>query len=496
LREHFSESFQKYGVAPERLIFAGKDFPTKEHFQAYNRVAIALDPWPYNGTTTTFDALWMGTPVITLRGDRHAARVGGTILEALGCPELIAESEEEYLEKAVVLATDPERLRHYHHRLRQQLQDSPLMQAETFAAAFSRCLETAWHDWSSTQLEIHQRLLREWGIQMGLPQPTATCEQLAVNPQLQEILRATVARQAEARPYLKVGQAYFNEGNYPKARAAFALALSLEPDNPIIRFTLAIALQNQQRQDEALLHHLQAFSADPGLTGAAVNAGRLLMEQKAYQQAQEILLKAARQAPNDADLNFQLASAYYHLGHAKKAYQALVRCLKLNPRQAGLWNNLGHLMHETGKPDEAIDCFRRALEVDPELDEAHTNLLWNLAQICVWEELKERQQAAGRIAPLLSLILFADPHRNLQDAQKACARNYREREIMLQPPSPDVSANEPVRIGYLSCDFRDHPVAHNLVNLFRLHDRERFHVTVYSCGEDHRRHFRRLRRRY
>jgi predicted O-linked N-acetylglucosamine transferase (SPINDLY family) len=62
---------------------------------------------------------------------------------------------------------------------------------------------------------------------------------------------------------------------------------------------------------------------------------------------------------------------------------------------------------------------------------------------------------------------------------------------MLQPPSPDVTANEPVRIGYLSCDFRDHPVAHNLVNLFRLHDRERFHVTAYSCGEDDGSHYRR-----
>ena len=64
----------------------------------YHRVDIALDPFPYNGTTTTCEALWMGVPVVTLRGGRHAGRVGASLLSQIGLPNLIANSVEEYVE--------------------------------------------------------------------------------------------------------------------------------------------------------------------------------------------------------------------------------------------------------------------------------------------------------------------------------------------------------------------------------------------------------------
>ncbi|WPL14654.1 O-linked N-acetylglucosamine transferase family protein [Thiorhodovibrio litoralis] len=89
------ERFAKHGIAPERIEFVGR-LSHAEHFAYYNRIDIALDPTPYGGATTTADALWMGTPVVTLRGT-WVGRVSRSILEAIGRSDLVANDESEYL---------------------------------------------------------------------------------------------------------------------------------------------------------------------------------------------------------------------------------------------------------------------------------------------------------------------------------------------------------------------------------------------------------------
>lgn len=79
---------------------------TEAHLAAYNQVDVALDTFPYNGTTTTCEALWMGVPVVSLIGNSHAARVGLSLLSAIGHAEWATENEENYIEKAVALAQD------------------------------------------------------------------------------------------------------------------------------------------------------------------------------------------------------------------------------------------------------------------------------------------------------------------------------------------------------------------------------------------------------
>jgi predicted O-linked N-acetylglucosamine transferase (SPINDLY family) len=100
---------------------------------AYGEVDIALDTFPYNGTTTTFEALWMGVPVITLRGTRHAARVGASILTHLGRPAWIADDTESYAASAVELASDLPALESLRNTLRGTLARSSLADARGFA---------------------------------------------------------------------------------------------------------------------------------------------------------------------------------------------------------------------------------------------------------------------------------------------------------------------------------------------------------------------------
>ena len=107
---------------------------------AYHDIDIALDTFPYNGTTTSFEALWMGVPVITLCGDRHAARVGVSLLTAAGHPEWVTQTEDEYVRTAAALIGDAARLAALRTGLRDDLRRSPLLDHAGQAARFGEAL--------------------------------------------------------------------------------------------------------------------------------------------------------------------------------------------------------------------------------------------------------------------------------------------------------------------------------------------------------------------
>jgi predicted O-linked N-acetylglucosamine transferase (SPINDLY family) len=107
-------------------------------------VDIALDTFPYHGTTTTCEALWMGVPVVTLAGQTHASRVGVSLLSNLGHPEWIATSPEGYVKIAVELAGDLPRLAQLRSTLRGRMEASPLMDAPGFAREIEAAYREMW----------------------------------------------------------------------------------------------------------------------------------------------------------------------------------------------------------------------------------------------------------------------------------------------------------------------------------------------------------------
>jgi predicted O-linked N-acetylglucosamine transferase (SPINDLY family) len=125
-------AFARLEVDPERLELNGEELSIAAHQGFYHRVDIALDAFPYNGTTTTCEALWMGVPVITLAGRTHVARVGASLLTHLGAPEWIAGSPGDYVERALALAEDPTHLAALRAGLRARFQASPLGDAPRF----------------------------------------------------------------------------------------------------------------------------------------------------------------------------------------------------------------------------------------------------------------------------------------------------------------------------------------------------------------------------
>ena len=135
------------GVAADRVELVAWLPDVSAHLEIYDRVDIALDPFPYNGTTTTCEALWMGVPVVTLRGDRHAARVGASLLHQIGLTDLMADSVEDYIEIAASLADDRDRLTQLRHSLRPRLAASSLCDQHSFARKIEAAFRQMWQQW-------------------------------------------------------------------------------------------------------------------------------------------------------------------------------------------------------------------------------------------------------------------------------------------------------------------------------------------------------------
>jgi predicted O-linked N-acetylglucosamine transferase (SPINDLY family) len=136
--------FAAHSVDPARVEFLAVTPTAREHLALYARADVALDPFPYHGTTTTCEALWMGVPVVTLRGEPHASRVGATILTNAGFPELVADSVDDYIATAAALASDPRALGALRALLRPRMAASPLRDGPGFAQRFERLLRGAY----------------------------------------------------------------------------------------------------------------------------------------------------------------------------------------------------------------------------------------------------------------------------------------------------------------------------------------------------------------
>jgi predicted O-linked N-acetylglucosamine transferase (SPINDLY family) len=151
VREWYTRLFVERGVAPERLSLQGGFTLQSRHLDAFNSVDIALDPFPYNGCTSTLEALWMGVPVVTLAGTHFASRMGVSLLSGVGLTELIANSPEDYVRRAAELATDLPRLAALRTGLRERLVRSPLCDGPGFTRELEGAFRAMWRAWCATQ---------------------------------------------------------------------------------------------------------------------------------------------------------------------------------------------------------------------------------------------------------------------------------------------------------------------------------------------------------
>ncbi len=138
--------FDGGGISPDRLTFVART-SRHEYFARYHDLDVCLDPFPFNGHTSTMDALWMGVPVVTLRGRTAVARGGVSILSNLGLTDWIADDFQQYVSIAKQMAGDLPWLAELRRTLRTRMQESPIMNGPLFVRNVEAAFRHMWQQW-------------------------------------------------------------------------------------------------------------------------------------------------------------------------------------------------------------------------------------------------------------------------------------------------------------------------------------------------------------
>lgn len=151
-REHLIKGLLDRGIDQDRVQILDSDSTIEKHLERYNQIDLALDTTPYNGKTTTLEALWMGVPVLSLAGQTHCSRISRSILSQLHLKHLATETIHEFAKQAKKMAGDRESLAELKSQLRTKLLNSNLLNSKQFGRNFGFTLRQQWREWASEKM--------------------------------------------------------------------------------------------------------------------------------------------------------------------------------------------------------------------------------------------------------------------------------------------------------------------------------------------------------
>jgi predicted O-linked N-acetylglucosamine transferase (SPINDLY family) len=254
-----------------------------------------------------------------------------------------------------------------------------------------------------------------------------------------------------------LARAQYRLGRFAEAILAYQRALRLKPEDAGTHINLGIALRKQGRVAEAIAAYERALELRPDFPEAHNNLGNALRTQGRAAEAILCYERALWLRPKYAEAYNNLGIALKDQGRMPEAIAAYERALQLRPDYPEAHDNLGNALRTHGRIVEAVECYRRAVELRPNYAEAHSSLVYSL-HFCPGTEA-----------------------RTLYEEHRRWDRQFAEPLARLILPHPNEPASQrPLRIGYVSPDFRDHVVGRNLLPLFRAHNRPQFEIVCYS----------------
>lgn len=286
-------------------------------------------------------------------------------------------------------------------------------------------------------------------------------------------------------------------GKFDEAVKHYRKALSINPGYVQAHHNLGSIYQELGQPEEAMMHYRRAIELDPGFPDPWNNLGNVFTSQGKYQDGINCFRRALQLKPDYAQAHNNLGTAYQDRRMFEEASECLYQAISLSPDYTRAHYNLGVLFQEQGDTAKAIERFRRVLELEPGYHAARAYLVHEMQRICEWKDLEEnieilrrvvREEPAGEKNRISAFAFLAMPGVTPQE-EKLCAEKWatnmyghlNETRTRL---SFGFDKHPEIRVGYLSGDFREHPVSQLMTEIFELHDRNHFKIHAYSYGPD------------
>ncbi|MFQ5714817.1 MAG: tetratricopeptide repeat protein [Candidatus Scalinduaceae bacterium] len=324
-------------------------------------------------------------------------------------------------------------------------------------------------------------------------------EQGELNEAITYYQKALELKPDYAEAYNNLGSAFKEQGELDEAISCCQKALKLKPDLPEAYNNMGNAFKDQSKLTDAILCYQKALEIKPGFSEVYNNMGTAFQGQGKSTDAVSCYKKALEIKPDYVSAYYNLGNAFQDKGEFNEAISYYQKALELRPDYAEAYNNIGAMFQEQGKLSEAISCYQKALGLRPDYAEAYNNLFNQFQQTCAWQKIegmsakfdvltREALDSGTKTTetPFINIMRYTDPSRNFTVA-KSWSRDVERTTSNLKNHFPhDIrkSRKTKITVGYLSNDFRNHPMAHLMLSLFGLHNRDEFNIFCYSYGKD------------
>lgn len=383
IRDWCLSSICAFGIDERRIEFPDQLNDRASHLTLYQQIDIALDTFPFTGSTTTFEALWMGVPVVTLAGELMVGRWSASMLRRVGLTALIAYTEDEYVATAVALATDLSRLDTMHSTLREQVSQSSLCNAHRTTRHLERVYRYMWHKWRATQAtEDMSGVAQEPVTPIDLDHDLDAILELARSGQqgmaavaLERLLSHLPPPSEDIAITLNDFSAKLLEaGNPDLALRILAMIQERTPDMPSVLCNLGIAFAQRGRFEEAITYFSQGNKIAPNYIPLAFNHALTLCELERYDEARTLLNGIISQNDTHIGAWMALAEVERQAGNIQQAVLSAQRALDTEPTDIDARVTMGNMLRESGDLDTAVTHFEHALARYPNHAEAQLGL--------------------------------------------------------------------------------------------------------------------------